>query len=168
MGLSLQRMLQYLYICAMKSVLFVCLGNICRSPMAHGIFRDKAMREGLNFEIESAGTIATHNGEHADIRAISTLQAKGIDIMDLRSRLFIESDFDTYDYIVTMDAENQRNVTKMANRIGHSNQPEMVMNYAFPNENISVPDPYYGGQTGFEDVFKMLDGALDELIKKMR
>ena len=152
----------------MKSILFVCLGNICRSPMAHGIFREKAQKAGLKLNIESAGTSAHHIGEHSDNRAIATLQAKGIDIMDLRSRLFVASDFDDYNYIITMDTANQRNVLRMANQIGHENTPEMVMNLQFPDENISVPDPYYGGQTGFEDVYQMLDGALDELIDKLR
>jgi protein-tyrosine phosphatase len=152
----------------MKSVLFVCLGNICRSPMAHGIFRYKAQLTGLEIDIESAGTSAFHIGEHADERAIATLQAKGIDIMDLRSRLFIDTDFDDYDYIFTMDSSNQTKLIQKANINGHSNTPEMVMNLAYPNENISVPDPYYGGQTGFEDVYQMLDKALDELIDKLR
>jgi len=151
----------------MKSVLFVCLGNICRSPMAHGIFRDKVTELGLDFEVESAGTSSFHNGELPDERAIATLQAKGIDIMDLRSRLFIESDFEDYDYIFTMDSSNQSNVMEMAKNRNHSNHPKMIMNEVYPNENISVPDPYYGGSTGFEDVFKMLDKALDEFIKKL-
>jgi protein-tyrosine phosphatase len=152
----------------MKSVLFVCLGNICRSPMAHGIFRNKAKLNDLNITIESAGTSAFHVGEPSDERAIATLQAKGINILDLRSRLFIESDFDNYDYIFTMDTSNQNDVSDMADRINHKNQPEMVMNLSLPGDNISVPDPYYGGQTGFEDVYQMLNTALDELIEKLR
>lgn len=151
-----------------EKIMFVCLGNICRSPMAHGIFREKAKNAGLKVKVESSGTSAFHVGEHADSRSISTLQSKGIDIMDLRSRLFVASDFDDFDYIFTMDSSNQFNVTEMAKKGNHSNLPEMVMNLSFPNEDISVPDPYYGGQTGFEDVFQMLDGALDELIEKLR
>ena len=151
----------------MKCILFVCLGNICRSPMAHGIFRDKVTKLELDFEVESAGTSSYHIGELPDERAIATLQAKGIDIMDLRSRLFVASDFEDYDYIFTMDYSNQSNVMEMAKNRNHSNHPEMIMNEAYPNENISVPDPYYGGPTGFEDVFKMLDKALDEFIKKL-
>lgn len=152
----------------MKSVLFVCLGNICRSPMAHGIFRHKAQLAGLHIEIESAGTSAFHNGASSDERAISTLQSKGIDIKDLRSRLFISSDFDDYDYIFTMDSSNQNDVSDMAKRINHKNLPEMIMNLSYPGENISVPDPYYGCSTGFEDVYQMLDSAMDELIDKLR
>ena len=152
----------------MKSVIFVCLGNICRSPMAHGIFREKATKARLNIEIESAGTSGFHNGEPSDERAIATLHSKGINILDLRSRLLVASDFDDYDYIFTMDESNQRNVMRMANDLGHSNTPEMVMNLSYPSENISVPDPYYGGETGFEDVYKMLDEALDILIERMK
>ena len=136
--------------------------------MAHGIFRHKTQQNGLTINIESAGTSAYHIGESSDERAIVTLQSKGIDILDLRSRLFIESDFDNYDYILTMDTSNQNDVSEMANRIDHKNQPEMVMNLGFPGENISVPDPYYGGQTGFEDVYQMLNTSLDELIEKLR
>ena len=151
----------------MKSVIFVCLGNICRSPMAHGIFRDKAAKAGLDVQIESAGTSGYHNGQPSDERAIATLKSKGINILDLRSRLFIESDFDDYDYIFTMDESNQDNVMLMADDIGHNNTPEMVMDLSFPNEGISVPDPYYGGATGFEDVYLMLDGALDILVERL-
>ncbi len=152
----------------MKSVLFVCLGNICRSPMAHGIFRDKIEKLGLKISIESAGTSGYHIGQSADQRAISTLRAKGIDILDLRSRLLIPSDFDTYDFIFTMDENNQSDVVKMARKNNHTNFPEMIMNVAFPNENISVPDPYYGGNIGFEEVYKMLDTATEILIEGLK
>lgn len=148
----------------MKSVLFVCLGNICRSPMAHGIFRNKVSESGLKIMIESAGTSAYHVGEHSDERAIETLRHNGIDILDLRSRLFVESDFDDYDYIFTMDSQNQQDVLHMANKIGHSNLPKMVMDVKFPEEHISVPDPYYGGPTGFVNVYNMLDDALNQLV----
>ena len=151
----------------MKSVLFVCLGNICRSPMAHGIFRAKTKERGLNIHIESAGTSAFHVGEHADSRAINTLKSKGIDIMDLRSRLFVPSDFDDYDLIITMDTSNQNDVSQIGRKSEHGNTPKMIMNYLHPKKNVSVPDPYYGGVTGFEDVYKMLDLALDKLIEEM-
>ncbi|MGB0805172.1 MAG: low molecular weight protein-tyrosine-phosphatase [Salibacteraceae bacterium] len=148
----------------MKKVLFVCLGNICRSPMAHGIFRKKAKELGLKIMVESAGTSAYHIGEHADSRAISTLKSKGIDIMDLKSRLFVESDFIEYDYIFTMDTSNQAKVLKLRSSNSKATYPEMIMNLVYPGENISVPDPYYGGATGFEDVYRMLDLATDKLI----
>ena len=135
--------------------------------MAHGIFRSKVEKLDLQFVVESAGTSSYHNGEHADSRAISTLQSKGINIMDLRSRLFIPSDFEDYDYIFTMDSSNQSEVTRMAKKANSLNAPQMIMNQAYPGENISVPDPYYGGETGFEDVYKMLDLALDEFIKNL-
>ena len=147
----------------MKNVLFVCLGNICRSPMAHGIFRDKVTKAGLNIMVESAGTSAFHIGEPSDQRAIETLRLKGIDIIDLRSRLFLESDFDDFDHIFTMDSQNQSDVLDMANRIGHPNIPKMIMDVKFPKEHISVPDPYYGGNSGFNTVFEMLDEALRQL-----
>ncbi len=136
--------------------------------MAHGIFREKVKQVGLHMEIESAGTSGFHNGEPADSRAIATLQSKGIDILDLRSRLFIPTDFEDYDYIITMDSSNQKNVLEMANEADSNNFPKMVMDFQFPGEHISVPDPYYGGATGFEDVYKMLDESLDELLEQIR
>ena len=162
-----------LYFCAsnqprtMEKVLFICLGNICRSPMAHGIFRAKAEQHGLDFEVESAGTSSFHNGQTSDPRAIETLRSKGIDIMDLRSRLFVDTDFDEYDHIFTMDSQNQRDVMKMAENLNHKNLPKMIMEEAFPGEHISVPDPYYGGASGFEDVYQMLDKAIDKLILRL-
>lgn len=149
----------------MTKVLFVCLGNICRSPMAHGIFRDKVLKKGLHIEIESAGTSAYHLGEHADKRAIATLRAKGIDIMDLRSREFVASDFDYYDYIFTMDESNQKNLLKI--KSNKAAIPHMIMDLVRPGEHVSVPDPYYGGNMGFENVYQMLDEALEMLIQKL-
>ncbi len=136
--------------------------------MAHGIFRDKVKQAGLNVEIESAGTSSLHNGEPADSRAIATLQSKGIEILDLRSRLFVPTDFEDYDYVITMDSSNQKNVMEMANKADSNNFPKMVMDFQSPDEHISVPDPYYGGATGFEDVYKMLDLSLDELLEQIR
>jgi protein-tyrosine phosphatase len=150
-----------------KKVMFVCLGNICRSPMAHGIFREKAKKAGLNIAVESSGTSAYHVGEHADTRAISTLQSKGIDIIDLRSRAFKLSDFEDYDYIFTMDSQNQKDVLQLAQKVDSKIVPEMIMNLPYPGNSISVPDPYYGEANGFEEVYKMLDLAMDELINKL-
>lgn len=152
----------------MKSVLFVCLGNICRSPMAHGVLRHKINQLGLDVTVESAGTSAFHAGEAPDQRATATLLEKGIDISDLRSQQIISSDFNTYDYIITMDEENQRNCQRIAADAGSSNQPQMLMNFAQPKQDISVPDPYYGGQQGFENVYQMVDLATDKLIEELQ
>lgn len=152
----------------MKSVLFVCLGNICRSPMAHGVLRYKATQLDLSIRVESAGTSAFHAGETPDKRAIATLKHKGIDISDLRSQQIIASDFSSYDFIVTMDEENQINVKKLALQSNSKNTPKMLMNYAYPSQNISVPDPYYGGQQGFENVYKMIDLATNHLIEELK
>lgn len=135
--------------------------------MAHGIFRDKAQKKGLKVHIESSGTSGFHVGEHADPRSISTLRSKGIDILDLRSRKFDFVDFKDYDFIFTMDQQNQSDVLRMAKAANSQNTPEMIMNLSHPGENISVPDPYYGGTTGFEDVYQMLDESLDVLIEKI-
>lgn len=151
----------------MVKVIFVCLGNICRSPMAHGIFREKVKKLSLNFHIESAGTSAFHIGEGADRRGIATLNSKGIDIKDLRSRLFTSSDFNDYDYIIAMDHQNLKDIQSLQPKLSNGTSVEMLMNYACPGEDISIPDPYYGGATGFEEVYKMLDLALDDFLKKL-
>jgi protein-tyrosine phosphatase len=135
--------------------------------MAHGIFREKAHQKGLKIHIESSGTSAFHVGENADSRAIRTLRSKGIDILDLRSRKFISSDFNDYNYIFTMDLQNQSDVMEIAKKCGTSNLPKMIMNLSYPDENISVPDPYYGGANGFDDVYQMLDQALNILIDQI-
>lgn len=150
----------------MTKVLFVCLGNICRSPMAHGIFRDKIRKYKLDVVADSAGTSGFHMNEPPDFRAISTLRAKGIEILDLRSRIITREDFDDFDYIFTMDSNNQRDVLQMALQHQSSTLPEMMMNVAYPNQNISVPDPYYDDHQGFEHVYSMLDEALELLAKR--
>jgi protein-tyrosine phosphatase len=135
--------------------------------MAHGVFRDKAAQLGVDVVVESAGTSAFHAGEAPDARAPATLAQKGIDISDLRSQQIVTSDFETYDFIVTMDQENQNNVMQLAKEAGSNNLPKMLMNFAYPGKNISVPDPYYGGQQGFEDVYQMVDLATENLMNEL-
>lgn len=142
----------------------VCLGNICRSPMAEGILRHKAALHNKNFQIDSAGTGDWHQGEQPDLRAIEYMRSQGIDISKLRARQICEEDFHEFDLILTMDAENYTNV----NRIKPANakaRVEMAMNLKYPGINISVPDPYFGGAEGFAQVFSMLDETLDTLIQ---
>jgi protein-tyrosine phosphatase len=155
-----------MYFRQMTKVLFVCLGNICRSPMAHGIFRDKIRKYKLDVVTDSAGTSGFHMNEPPDFRAISTLRAKGIEILDLRSRIITSEDFDEFDFIFTMDSNNQKDVLKMARNHQSAVLPEMVMNVAHPDQNISVPDPYYDDHQGFEHVYSMLDEALEILAKR--
>ena len=148
-------------------VLMVCLGNICRSPVAEGILRHKlrAMKE-VEFQTDSAGTAAYHVGERADARMILTARKNGIDIDDLRARQFEEADFEKFDLIYVMDKSNLENVLALAKNEEDEKKVKLILNEIFPDEDREVPDPYYGGDQGFQDVFDMLDDATDQIIAK--
>jgi protein-tyrosine phosphatase len=147
-------------------ILFVCLGNICRSPLADGILRRKLAERNIDAFVDSAGTIANHVGEKPDSRMISTAKNRGTDISFLRARKFIKSDFKNFDYIFVMDKSNFDNVNLLADSIEEKNKVKMILNEVQANENLEVPDPYYGGQAGFEHVYDLLDEATDKIIEK--
>jgi protein-tyrosine phosphatase len=149
----------------MKKILMVCLGNICRSPLAEGILQHKITEYGLDWQVDSAGTGAWHAGEKPDRRSITTARARGIDITQQRARQLRSEDFDTFDHILVMDASNYQNVTRLADSDAQRDKVELIMNYAKPGMNQQVPDPYYGGDNGFEEVFDMLDEACEAFIK---
>lgn len=144
-------------------ILMVCLGNICRSPMAEGIMRDKINEYGLNAQVDSCGTADYHVGDSPDHRAQKTLKQHKSDISMLRGRQFQISDFDSFDLIFTMDDNNYGNIMALARNEEDEKKVEMIMNKAYPNENIPVPDPYYGGINGFEEVYQMLTLACDKI-----
>lgn len=147
-------------------ILTVCLGNICRSPMAQGVLRKKIRERGLNMHTDSAGTADYHVGEQPDERAMQTFNEYGIDISDLRGRQFQIEDFDKFDIILTMDEDNYENVLSLARNEADKSKVEMFMNYLYPGENISVPDPYFGGTSGFYNVYEMIDITTDKLLEK--
>lgn len=138
--------------------------------MAHGLFREKVIQEGLEdfFEIDSAGTSGHHTGEAPDSRAQATMLTHSIDISDLRSRKFEKRDFHLYDQIVVMDRSNFRNVQQMAKATDEEVKISMMLDHSLQHRGFEVPDPYYGGDEGFENVYQMLNDACDELIKKWR
>lgn len=150
---------------AMK-VLMVCLGNICRSPIAEGILREKSNNQGLSFETDSAGTSSYHVGEAPDARMRSTAKANGVDIDDLRARQFDVSDFDSFDIIYAMDTSNYNNIVALARDENDKEKVKMILNEIKPGANEAVPDPYYGGDEGFQHVFDLLDAATDKIIEK--
>lgn len=149
-------------------VLMVCLGNICRSPMAEGILRKKVNDHNLEVEIDSCGTASYHVGDSPDNRAQQTIRNHGHDISDLRGRQFETTDFDKFDLIYTMDENNYLNILDLARSEEDKLKVRMIMNEVYPQQNISVPDPYYGGQNGFEETYNMLDIAGEKIIEKIK
>ena len=125
-------------------VLFLCLGNICRSPMAEGIMRHKLDALGLDWDIDSAGTSSWHVGESPDNRAQAITEKHGVNISDLRSRMFTQDDFDAFDKILVMDEENYEHALSRADGDKHKSKLDYIMNYSKPGQNIQVPDPYFG------------------------
>ena len=150
----------------MTRVLFVCMGNICRSPTAHGIFREQVRDAGLEAEImiDSAGTHAYHIGEPPDPRSIETAHRYGIDISDLRARQVSTADFASFDYIFAMDRDN---LERLLAQCPKNDQHKLRLMRALAGEELDVPDPYYGGDSGFDDVFQMLTAASSALLASL-
>ena len=145
----------------------VCLGNICRSPTAEGILQHKVDSKGLDVEIDSCGTGGWHAGESPDRRAQATMVSKGMNITNLRARQFSKSDFDHFDLIYAMDESNYHDVIALADTQEQESRVRMILNESNPNSNMPVPDPYYGGDAGFENVFRLLDDACDVIVERI-
>ena len=144
----------------------VCLGNICRSPLAEGILAHKV--ENMNVEVDSAGTAAYHVGESPDHRSIKIARKYGINISKLRGRQFKEEDFDEFDKIYVMDESNYQNVLRLARDQNDKDKVDFILNESSPGSNNEVPDPYYGGDNGFQNVYEMLDKATDQIVNKIK
>lgn len=143
----------------------VCLGNICRSPLAEGILKSKLNSK--TFLVDSAGTSAYHVGELPDKRSIEVAKKHGLDITNQKARQFMIDDFETFDEIFVMDKSNYHNIIKKAKNDQQEKKVTMILNESFPNENKEVPDPYHGGEAGFENVYQMLDEACDIIAKRL-
>ena len=148
----------------MTKVLMVCLGNICRSPLAEGILQSKINE---NVFVDSAGTAAYHVGNLPDKRSIEVAKKYGIDITNQRARKFAVNDFDEFDIIFAMDESNYQNILMLARNNDDEYKVKMILNETHPTKNLSVPDPYYGGNQGFENVYRMLDEACDIIVNKL-
>jgi protein-tyrosine phosphatase len=152
-------------------VLFICMGNICRSPTAHGVFRKLVEDAGLVdfIEIDSAGTHAYHEGEPPDRRAQETAMRRGIALSDLRARRAQAADFDRFDYILAMDQDNYHNMSGLCpDGRGLERRLMLLMDFAPDMRLREVPDPYYGGAGGFETVFDMVEAAAQGLLDEIR
>lgn len=143
----------------------VCLGNICRSPLAEGLLAAKLPKN--KFEVDSAGTGNYHIGKQPDKRSIETAQKNSIDISQQKARQFSSKDFNDFDYIYVMDNSNYDDVVFLANTEEQKQKVDLILNALFPNENVDVPDPYFGLQNGFDMVYEMLDEATDIIAKKL-
>ena len=143
----------------------VCLGNICRSPLAEGILASKLPKD--KFIVDSAGTGNYHSGKQPDHRSIATAKKNGIDISNQKARQFTTLDFDTFDYIFVMDNSNYEDVVFLAKTDEQKQKVQLILNELFPGDNVDVPDPYYGLQNGFDMVFEMLDETTDLIAKKL-
>ena len=151
------------------SVLFVCMGNICRSPTAQGVFRKLVEDAGLEelIEIDSCGTHAYHVGKEPDPRARETALRRGLDISDLRARQIQPEDFERFDYILAMDEDNHYALSLIC-PLEHQEKLQLFMEFAPHWGEREVPDPYYGGETGFEQVFDMVEEAARGLLEAIR
>ena len=143
----------------------VCLGNICRSPLAEGILKSKVDRNKVF--VDSAGTGSWHIGSQPDRRSIATAKRYDLDITEQRGRQFSKDDFNDFDHIFVMDNSNFKDVISMAETDEDRQKVHLILEEIFPSENVDVPDPYHGGEQGFENVYQMLNEACDEIAEKL-
>ncbi len=146
-------------------IVMVCLGNICRSPLAEAILASKLPKN--RFLVDSAGTGSWHIGQSPDERSIAVAKKNGLDITYQRGRQFKSSDFETFDYIFVMDNSNYDNVIALAANEKQKEKVTLIMNELYPAQNKDVPDPYFGMHNGFDIVYKMLDEVCDVIAKNL-
>ncbi len=147
-------------------ILLVCLGNICRSPLAEGILKSKLHAD--NFYVASAGTASYHVGDNPDSRSISIAKKNHIDISTYRGRQFKTADFDYFDYIFAMDYANYKDILTLVRNDQDAAKVDLLLNVLFPGENLEVPDPYYGGTVNFEEVYQLLNKGCDALVEFLK
>lgn len=148
-------------------ILMVCLGNICRSPLAEGILKHKAQQRGLDWEVESAGTGGWHIGDPPHHGSQNIASKHGIDISTQKGRKFSKEDFDYFDKIYVMDSENYQDVRRIAGKAFDEEKVDLIMNEVYPARNMAVPDPWFANtDAAFEEVYQLLDKATDNIIEK--
>ncbi|WP_395073732.1 low molecular weight protein-tyrosine-phosphatase [Flavobacterium sp.] len=146
-------------------ILMVCLGNICRSPLAEAILRSKLPE---NYIVDSVGTGNWHVGHPPDPRSMKIANQKGLDISNLKGRQFSINDFSDFDHIYAMDNQNYKDIIGLATTEVQKSKVKLILNELFPNENVDVPDPYFGLENGFEKVYDMLDAVCEIIAKNLQ
>lgn len=146
----------------------VCLGNICRSPLADGVLKQKVLDNDLDVYVDSCGTSSYHIGKQPDERMMKTALKHDVDISSLKARQFTKQDFINFDVIYVMDSSNYNNVFALATSETDKEKIKFFLNELYPNSNMAVPDPYFGGEQGFEDVFKLIDETTDVILEKLK
>lgn len=144
----------------------VCLGNICRSPLAEGILQDKAFKAGLTWSIESAGTNSYHIGDPPHHLSQKVARLNGLDISNQRARRFRPEDFEVYDKIYALANDVLADVKKIAGKRFDHSKVELLMNELYPEKNLDVPDPWYGPEVGFHEVYDLLNRICEQVIIK--
>ncbi len=144
----------------------VCLGNICRSPLAEGILAEKARKAGLNWIVESAGTNHYHIGEPPHQLSQKVAKLNGIDICHQRARRFTPADFSNYDLIYALANDVMDDIRRMSSSHFDASKARLFMNELFPGQDLDVPDPWYGPEPGYHEVYKLIDAVCDSIIAK--
>jgi len=147
-------------------ILMVCLGNICRSPLAEGILQDKAFKAGLIWTVESAGTNSYHIGEPPHTLSQKIARVNGIDISQQRARRFIAEDFEAFDKIYALAEDVLDDIRRISKKKVDGSKADLLMNEAYPGENKDVPDPYYGPEAGYIEAYHLIEEACDAIVKK--
>lgn len=146
-------------------ILMVCLGNICRSPLAEGVLKHKVLQRGLHWEVDSAGTAGYHVGEPPHRLSIKVARHHGIDISQQQCRRFVKEDILYYDKIFVMDDENYAEVQRICGYVFDRSKVGLLLNVIEPGANKNVPDPWYGTEDGYHEVFNMIDTACEMIVK---
>ena len=154
------------FIFARMKILMVCLGNICRSPLAEGILKHKAKAAGLNWIVESAGTGAYHTGEPPHRLSQKVAKLNGVDICQQRARLYVRSFMLDYDKIYVMDAQNYNDVKRISGNLWDASKVDLLLNELYPGENRGVQDPWYSEEPSYHEVYNLIDKACDNIIVK--
>src|SRR4051812_4920403 len=147
-------------------ILMVCLGNICRSPLAEGILKHKVQQAGLNWTIESAGTNGYHTGEAPHRLSQKVAKLNGIDICDQRARQFVKADMDRYDKIYALADDVVDEIRRIAKEKFDPARVDLLMNEVYPGKNHSVPDPWYGPEPGYHEVYQLIDEACERIVER--